>query len=365
MAILTIFWAVFKGGWKVILFPTEIEDRGKGAKLDWYEVLALPLGLLVVFFASIVDNSALANIPSVVFQSGLLIGGLLHFVMNKEDRDQMLGTLFILVSAAVLFYLFSIPVQWFSDSWWGISISILVAVLLLILVYIPINYSFLHTKPSIFALLGRPAKDAIQKPTRLWDWISRVAVFDPNRPGLLTRLQSENIFNSERKDMMRIFDLGSLVILLELYIILPLLLIRIVLFHPLLWLLVFVLGLLLWVMRGDGLPRDLSRSIDVLGEFNILKRYSIIWEDITWENGEITKLDLSYRSIETLLENLFKLTKLTYLNIGSNELTSLPESLIELTSLTSLSIDNNNFTSLPENLFKLTNLQKHQFTHCS
>lgn len=68
---------------------------------------------------------------------------------------------------------------------------------------------------------------------------------------------------------------------------------------------------------------------------------------------EVTRLDLSARSIEELPENFGLLTKLLVLNLSNNKLQALPNSFRELSSLHNLDIRRNAFERLPVQLDSL------------
>jgi internalin A len=72
------------------------------------------------------------------------------------------------------------------------------------------------------------------------------------------------------------------------------------------------------------------------------------------ESGQ-TALDLPYKKIEVLPEEISQLTNLTYLDLRFNQLTALPESIGQLTNLTYLYLFHNGLTALPESIGQLTN----------
>ncbi|MDH5400928.1 MAG: hypothetical protein OEZ01_00925 [Candidatus Heimdallarchaeota archaeon] len=144
LGILGVFWAVYEGGWKVIIFPTLVEERDFGDKLDWYEVLALPIGIAVLIIGLIIDNSRVASLPIILFQLGLLLGGVLHAVVNKRDRYQMFFTLiFIICLGLSLSLIESNTSDSFSSETKVIQIIILFSILIVLVIPADIARKFL------------------------------------------------------------------------------------------------------------------------------------------------------------------------------------------------------------------------------
>ncbi|OYE03750.1 leucine-rich repeat domain-containing protein [Nostoc sp. 'Peltigera membranacea cyanobiont' 232] len=71
----------------------------------------------------------------------------------------------------------------------------------------------------------------------------------------------------------------------------------------------------------------------------------------------VTKLNLSGRSLTTLPPEIGQLTNLQTLDLSDNQLSSLPPEIGQLTNLQSLDLDNNQLSSLPAEIGQLTNLQ--------
>lgn len=83
-----------------------------------------------------------------------------------------------------------------------------------------------------------------------------------------------------------------------------------------------------------------------------LDHYGLIDESIV-SPEQLTRLDISNRSLEALPEQLGLLNRLSALNLSNNKLTTLPESMSNLTRLNSLDIRRNGFESLPQLLGSL------------
>ena len=71
---------------------------------------------------------------------------------------------------------------------------------------------------------------------------------------------------------------------------------------------------------------------------------------------ESPRLDLGGYTLQTLPEEIGRLTWLTHLSLRNNELTTLPSVICELVQLQQLSLADNRLTSLPEEIGALTSL---------
>jgi len=78
-----------------------------------------------------------------------------------------------------------------------------------------------------------------------------------------------------------------------------------------------------------------------------LEQYIALDKSIT-SAQDITRLDLSAKSLKEIPKSIGILSKLLVLNLSNNKLSSLPESMKNLTSLKNLDIRRNNFNVLPE-----------------
>lgn len=83
-----------------------------------------------------------------------------------------------------------------------------------------------------------------------------------------------------------------------------------------------------------------------------LDQYGAISEDIT-SAEEITRLDLSAKSLREIPESIGVLSNLIILNLSNNKLSSLPDSVKNLSVLRNIDIRRNSFEKLPEVLGKL------------
>ena len=73
---------------------------------------------------------------------------------------------------------------------------------------------------------------------------------------------------------------------------------------------------------------------------------------------QLSSLDLSCLSLQTMRREITYLTSLKELNLSNNDFTQLPEEIGQLTSLTSLDLSYNRITNLPLFLHRLTLLQE-------
>lgn len=78
-----------------------------------------------------------------------------------------------------------------------------------------------------------------------------------------------------------------------------------------------------------------------------LDQYGAIDDSVT-SPEQITRLDLSAKSLKEIPESIGVLSKLLVLNLSNNKLTSLPDSMKNLLALRNLDIRRNNFEELPE-----------------
>ena len=84
-----------------------------------------------------------------------------------------------------------------------------------------------------------------------------------------------------------------------------------------------------------------------------LDQYGVLDESIT-SVEEITRLDLSSKSLKELPESIGILSHLLVLNLSNNMLSTLPESMKNLSTLRNLDIRRNKFDSFPEVLLSLS-----------
>ena len=78
-----------------------------------------------------------------------------------------------------------------------------------------------------------------------------------------------------------------------------------------------------------------------------LDQYGVIDDSVT-SPEQITRLDLSAKSLKEIPEAIGILSNLLVLNLANNKLSSLPESMRNLKSLRNLDIRRNSFEILPE-----------------
>lgn len=84
-----------------------------------------------------------------------------------------------------------------------------------------------------------------------------------------------------------------------------------------------------------------------------------LWNDVKHANPDtIQAVSFEKLKLDSLPNELWKFTHLTYLNLEKNQLTFLPDELKLLSQLTELNISKNKLTSLPLVICQLPNLQK-------
>ncbi|XP_064604804.1 leucine-rich repeat-containing protein 40-like [Liolophura sinensis] len=79
-------------------------------------------------------------------------------------------------------------------------------------------------------------------------------------------------------------------------------------------------------------------------------------EERWWEQKDLTKLILASNSLNSLSEDLAKLSALVVLDVHDNQLTSLPKALGALSELQRLNLSHNKLELLPSELCRLSNL---------
>lgn len=341
LGILAIFWSISKGGWGQLIHPSfdESEEREQGlAQQDWYETAALPIGIMVAVIALIIDGSDLAELPIILFQLGLVIGGIIHFLVNKNHRMQMvLGALYLLVGWAAVLAVGSI----------AFSISLIPRVVGAALVTVVWVMPF-RTKPSIFRLLGRPYLKG-QPPSKVWRRIAKESRFNIDPFGVTYhRLRLENI---------RSFDLVSLATIVVLYLATPILIWALLLRLPVGYqLLLVVFGLFLWYFIG--LPPVLRRV-----NFEPRQKMHLLYTSkfgsgyvLSYEEGLLRSLYLTNRHLTRLPSNIFNYNSLKVLSVSNNHLTIVPLEITKLDHLDTLDISQNQITHLPEEIGELKRL---------
>ncbi len=104
---------------------------------------------------------------------------------------------------------------------------------------------------------------------------------------------------------------------------------------------------------------ELPEEIDQLTNLTYLDlRFNQLTKLPEWigQLTNLTHLDLSVNQLTALPESVDQLTNLTFLNLFKNKLTALPETIGQLTNLTFLGLGDNKLTVLPETIGQLTNL---------
>ena len=233
VGILTIFWAIYKGGYRVLLDPSKVKQRGTGIdKLDWYEVMALPLGIFFALISASVEQSTLTGLPSFIFQLGLVIGGF-AFLIREKDIIYVVG-LFLLTLGTVIGIgiLITIPIP--NDF---LLLNLLVSGLIVLVLVVPgviprrlgtknenraadRNYPFMTLKRNIFQLLGQPIYlDGPRK--QFWNKLTEGCGIDSRLPGFFAWHSS----NEEYSIKQRLINghLATLVFVGEGYFFLPVL----------------------------------------------------------------------------------------------------------------------------------------------
>ena len=103
------------------------------------------------------------------------------------------------------------------------------------------------------------------------------------------------------------------------------------------------------------LPENISDRLDLI-DLSLLNNQLISIPNWIGNLANLTSLSLSANQLTNLPASLGSLANLKWLYIGSNRLTALPASLGKLSKLTSLSLRDNHLTTLPENIGQLDNL---------
>jgi len=99
LIILTIFYQVYKKGAIILLkpFKNPSEYFKDKEQRKWYHVIFLLIGLLLVFFAIVYENTSNSNVSTDFFKIGIVIGGLLYFSTNRKQHLICLQTILFLV----------------------------------------------------------------------------------------------------------------------------------------------------------------------------------------------------------------------------------------------------------------------------
>lgn len=84
-----------------------------------------------------------------------------------------------------------------------------------------------------------------------------------------------------------------------------------------------------------------------------------LWNELAGVNPDsVRAISLEKMKLDSLPNDLWKYTKLTYLNLEKNQLSNLPEELKNFTELTELNMGKNKFTFLPLVVCQLPNLKR-------
>ncbi len=106
--LLLMFFAVYQYGWGTLLHQSKKEMRELGEdKVDWYEYLALLIGLVLVILVVGYELTGLSELPVSMFKLGLIIGGIGYLLFNQKQARWFLQTL-LLVMHLLFAYFFGI-----------------------------------------------------------------------------------------------------------------------------------------------------------------------------------------------------------------------------------------------------------------
>ena len=70
-----------------MISPARIEIRkeeGGSSKLNWFERIALPIGIFIAILTFYYDQTILSQLPVDAFKIGILVGGILFVLINKQ-----------------------------------------------------------------------------------------------------------------------------------------------------------------------------------------------------------------------------------------------------------------------------------------
>jgi hypothetical protein len=96
-SILSMFYAVFRGGWNVLIHPSQSEQRLLKKRLDWLaRWLALVVGVFLALLAIGYDQTILSQLPIDVFKIGIFFGGLIYVILNRRQSIWFLQSVLLL-----------------------------------------------------------------------------------------------------------------------------------------------------------------------------------------------------------------------------------------------------------------------------
>ena len=358
--ILTIFWAVFTGGWKTLLDPTQKEDEMLDkAKRNWYEWLALPIGIGVAILSITIDKSTFNGVPALFFQLGLAIGGILFLFRVTHLRYSMLLFLGTLLTIFLLDVNISIIITNHELTVFSILIAVLVTYTLIMPGIIPRryrvysrNWPLITLKPNIFTFMGQPLyHDGTRG--KFWENLMNTCKIDPKIPGFFVL----GLENSNFRDRIKKWDGNTVIFILEGYIFIPLLSVMVLVQLPVL----FNVGLLLVIILLEifyykPLPKELKK-ISFKSKKAFWQRLLRFQTNIAYSEQKLIRLNLSENQLTSLPESFWQLTNLQELDLERNQLTFLPKNIEELKRLQYLNLKDNRLSSLPETFGQLTNLE--------
>ncbi len=119
----------------------------------------------------------------------------------------------------------------------GMITSFYSSIGIILLIYWVFPMEEFNEKPSIFSFLGKPKK-ANHTPSKLWISIAGAIRIDPNT------------FDFNAEGSMKNWDLSTLIFLIEIFILIPILIFRLLLFLPIQYhILIYGIGFLKWTIN--------------------------------------------------------------------------------------------------------------------
>lgn len=392
IGILTIFWAIHQGGWRVLINPTHVSDANdEDTATSLTKKIAIPLGIVVAFFAVLVDNSLFQGLPTFVFQVGLILGGFLFVVREKHVRYSISVLIATVLTFGGIILVLTIPLK--VDLLF--PLSALLGVVFTYVWFMPgivprnlrsglIIRRGLTLKPNIFTYLGQPQYwDAPS--SQFWKQLTTACNLDTRSPGIFAfhgEGSLEMVKDSSLVERTKEWDLSSLVFLLEFYVLIPALVFLISLHVPFYIVLVLIIPGLYYNWIFNPVPKALrlgfnntdteeeyKETFHTLYQFKNEKvttfEFSMPDKGITTvpsnfflSFANLRSLSFHGNRLEVIPESIGSLSTLEVLNLTRNRLASLPETIGELKYLKELHIGDNNFVDLPESLYNLKRLQK-------